>query len=256
MDERKISDLFNDAVRDVPPPSFDRGDITAESARLTRKRNSVLAGSALGFALLVSGVAVTASVWTGGGSGNETAAGAAVSQADGNEQAAPYEVPTDGPGAMSDRSGGLGVSDLPSATPKQGGSSSGNAGTAGSIPSGCGTAARELAAALAGELPAATSGGAVIESPLSCPSGASSAAFAVENGPRKGLLSIMVLPRGADQILMPPWSDRPSGTTGAVVPTTSGKELVLVIEPVFGSAAPPIDEPTLKTMAAAVARRL
>ncbi|MFC7618281.1 hypothetical protein ACFQV2_37830 [Actinokineospora soli] len=40
--------------------------------------------------------------------------------------------------------------------------------------------------------------------------------------------------------MQPPWADRP-GAQGAVVTAGSGKLLVVVVEPVAGSAAPPLD---------------
>ncbi|MGW5051110.1 hypothetical protein [Actinokineospora sp. NPDC004072] len=63
----------------------------------------------------------------------------------------------------------------------------------------------------------------------------------VADGPRKGLLSLMVVPADAPFAVQPPWQDRPSGAQGAVVVAASGARLVVVIEPVAGSAAPPLD---------------
>ncbi|MFC5285680.1 hypothetical protein ACFPM7_01330 [Actinokineospora guangxiensis] len=79
-----------------------------------------------------------------------------------------------------------------------------------------------------------------MDSPITCPSGGRSVAIPVADGPRKGLLSLMVVPAGAEYALQPPWADRP-GAQGAVVVAKSGKQLVVVIEPVAGSAAPPLD---------------
>ncbi len=254
MDERKIADLFGDAVRDLPPASFDAGDVAAESARLTRKRNGVITGSALAFALLAGGIPVGLALWSGpnGGSGNDSAALAPASAPDGNEKAAPYEVPSAGPGVLSDRSG----PSSPPVTPKQGGSSDGDAGPgAGGTPSGCGTADRELAAALAGELPAATSGGEPQSSPLGCPTGSVSAAVPVRDGPLRGLVSIMLTPRDVPQMIQPPWADR-VGAQGSLTSTASGKTLVLAVEPVAGSAAPPLDGDALREIAGRLAPRL
>ncbi|GAA3008062.1 hypothetical protein [Actinokineospora diospyrosa] len=234
MDERKISELFNAAVGDVPPPSFERGDVLTQSARLTRKRNSLIAGSALGFAVLVGGIATGVALWSGptGESGNDSAALAPASVAAGNTNRVPGEVSGDGPKLLESSS--------PLSPPKQGGATDGEASTrAGGTPGGCGAADRELAAALAGELPSAVSRGEITYSPLSCPQGARSAAFEVTDGPRRGLVSIMVTPGGVAQMLAPPWADRP-GSEGVVVKAASGATLVLSIEAVPGSAAPPI----------------
>ncbi|SDC88475.1 hypothetical protein [Actinokineospora iranica] len=248
MDERKLAELFNDVVRDAPPASFDAGDVAAASARLTRKRNGVLAGSALGFALLAGGVAAGLALTGPDGPEHGTAAQApstAGSAPERNKEAAPNEVPTDGPGVFSDRSG----TDSPMVTPKQGGSSDGDAGPgAGGTPGGCGTADRELAAALAGELPAATSEGEVQSSPLSCPTGSVSAALPVSDGPRHGVLSIMLTPGGVPQMLQPPWADR-AGAQGVVTVSASGRTIVLSIESAPGSAAPPLDGTALRAVA-------
>ena len=236
MDEKRISALFEDAVRDVPAPTFDTGDISAESARLTRKRNGLLAGSALGFALVVGGVATGVALFTGPNAGNDSAAVASAPAAEGNETFEQYEVPSDGARDRADT-----TTDLPRSTPMQGGSTEGSAGSEpGGTPTGCGKAAGEFAAALAGELPAATSAGDPVASPLSCPSGGVSVAVPVSDGPRKGLLSLLVVPADARFAVQPPWADRP-GAQGAVVVSDSGRQLVVVIEPVAGSAAPPLD---------------
>lgn len=239
MDEQRVSALFQEAARDVPAPTFDAGDVTAESARLTRKRNNLVAGSALGFALLAGVLVTGVALWAGpnGSPGNDSGAMAASAAPERNETHAPYEVPS----AAEDRAAGT-PTDHPFSTPMQGGSTSGGAGSEpGGTPSGCGTAAREFAAALAGELPAATSAGDPLDSPVACPPGGRGVAIPVSDGPLKGLLSLVVVPADAEFALQPPWADRPSGTAGAVAVAGSGAKLVVVIEPVPGSAAPPID---------------
>ncbi|GLZ37604.1 hypothetical protein [Actinokineospora sp. NBRC 105648] len=253
MDEHKISELFNDAVRDVPPPSFGVPEVSAESARLTRKRNGLLAGSALGFAVLAGAVVTGVALWSGpseSGSGNDSAALAPMSVSESNGDPAPNEVPTDAPRIAEQTDPGS-----PSSTPKQGGSTTGDAGTsAGGTPGGCGSADRELAAALAGELPSAVSRGDVVASPLSCPTGSRSGAFAVADGPRKGLVSIMVTPKGVAPMQQPPWADRPA-SEGVVVQAKSGATIVLEVEAVPGSAAPPIDAGVLRDIGSKLAPR-
>ena len=52
MDEQKLADLFRDAARDAPPPSFDAGDVRTASRRATlRRRNSIAAGTTLAVVL-------------------------------------------------------------------------------------------------------------------------------------------------------------------------------------------------------------
>lgn len=256
MDEGRISALFGaaarEAVRDAPPAGFDREGVVAESARLTRRRNAVVAGSALAFALLAGGV--VAGTALRGESPVETASAASAPVAPGNETLAPYEVPDEAPEARTDQSAASAESHPPP-TPMQGGADGGDAGReAGGTPGGCGTAVREFAAALAGELPAATSAGQPVPAPLTCPPGARAAAVPVADGPRRGLLSLMVAPKGA-ALPMPPWHDRPSGTVGAVAIADSGAHVVVVIEPVAGSAAPPLDVADARGIADRLKRR-
>ncbi|WP_436492813.1 hypothetical protein [Actinokineospora sp. HUAS TT18] len=250
MDERKISELFRDAVRDVPPASFNQEDVAAESTRLTRKRNSLVAGSALGFVLLAGGIVAGVALWPGSETGRETGAAAGAPFATSNDSRSSSETVNDS---------GQGVAEaepeLPPTTPA-GGLSNGKAGvTTGGAPSGCGSADRELAAALAGELPAATSAADTVNSPLACPTGARSAAFGVQDGPRRGFMSIMIVPQNTAQMLQPPWADRPSGTEGAVVATKSGKSLVVVVEPLATSAAPPVSADQVRGIADKLATR-
>ncbi len=69
MDEKRLAELLKDAVADTPPPTFDHGDVTAESERQrVRHRNGVLAGSAFGVALLAGAAALGVALWTGPGS--------------------------------------------------------------------------------------------------------------------------------------------------------------------------------------------
>ncbi|RLK60392.1 hypothetical protein [Actinokineospora cianjurensis] len=252
MDERKISEVFTAAVGDVPPPSFEHGDVLARSARLTRKRNSLVAGSALGFALLVGGITAGVGLWSGpsGGSNNDSAAAPPAPALERNTNPVPNEVSTDNNPRIAEADPGS-----PSSTPKQGGSTSGDVGpSADGTPGGCGTVDGELAAALAGELPSAVSRGKDRSAPLSCPTGSRSAAFEVTEGPLRGLVSIMLTPAGTGQMLQPPWGDR-SGATGSVSATKSGATLVLSVEGVSGSAAPPITEDDLRSIAGKLATR-
>lgn len=250
MDERKLSELFNDAVRDVPPPSFDQSDISAESSRLTRKRNTLLTGTALGFALLAGVIVAGDAWWPSQTTGDSSAAGSAESPAGGNDLSPQYEVTSDGPSQKAAE-----AQDFPPATPSRGRSSDGNAGSqAGGTPSGCGTADRELAAALAGELPAATSRGEYVPSPLGCPAGGRSASFGVQDGPHRGLVSIMLVPAGVTAPLQPPWGDRP-GAAGAVVATASGAQLIVAVEPLPDSAELPLDDGDVRELAQELAAR-
>jgi len=252
MDERKIAELFDDAVPDAPPPSFGADEVLAESARLTRRRNGALAGTALGVVLL-AGVAVAGFAVSSedSGAGGSPVAAVAPGNAEGATSTSPNGVQdSNSPRVLTDPSGS-GPTNAPSTPPKQGGGptggTGGSGGEAGGTPGGCAEVDRELAAALAGGLPApsATSGD-YVRSPLACPPGARSAAFSARNGPTRGLVSIMLVPAGARQLQQPPWDSRPDGTLGVVVQTRSGAQLVIAEEPVAGTTDLPLDDAALR----------
>ncbi|WP_018686677.1 hypothetical protein [Actinokineospora enzanensis] len=250
MDEGKISQLFQDAVRDVPPPTFGGDDVTAESARLNRRRTGIITGSALALVVLAGGATAVVALSGSGSSGNNSVAAAPMATPDSNETTAPNEVPSDAPRIAAGSDSGS-----PSATPKQGGSPGGEVGPgADGTQNGCGPADRELAAALAGELPSAVSHTDPQSSPLACPAGSRSAAMPITDGPRRGIISIMLTPKGTAQVQQPPWGDR-QNAEGIVVVAKSGATLVLSVEGVRGSVAPPVIGEQLKELADKVAKR-
>ncbi len=237
MDERRLAELLKDAVADAPPPTFDQGDVTAESARQrVRHRNGVLAGSAFGVALLAGAAALSVALWTGSTSDTETAvAGSGSSSSNGN--AAPYELPDEDYGATATTE--RGERDSSPETPKQGGSSAEDGGPAGpaSTPSGCEQADRELAAALAGELPAAANLKVDDALPVSlnCPVDVAGARYDVPDG----RITIM---RAEPGVTLPTWSLR-SGSIEARAPTSTGRTVIVVSEPYStGEPAPYADE--------------
>ncbi|MGB3442950.1 MAG: hypothetical protein WBA97_29765 [Actinophytocola sp.] len=232
MDEKKLADLLKDAVAETPPSTFTVSDVAQESGRQrVRHRNGVLAGSAFGVAVLAGATALGVALWTGPTMGaGATNADSATSG--GNENAAPYELPVEGnkEAAPTERGG---TEDFPPETPKQGGSSDGNGGPAGpaGTPSGCEQVDRELAAALAGELPAAASikVDAAMPVSLSCPKGATGAAFDLPGG----RISVLLLP--GNVVL----SAQATDGVQADAPTDDGRQVFLVSEPVSpGGAAP------------------
>jgi len=237
MDERRLAELLKDAVADTPPPTFDQGDVTAESERQrVRHRNGVLAGSAFGVALLAGAAALSVALWTGSGSGTETAAaGSGTSPSNGN--AAPYELPDEDNKAAAPTE--RGEQDSSPETPKQGGSSAEDGGPAGpaSTPSGCEQADRELAAALAGELPAAANLKVADALPvsLSCPVDVEGARYDLPDG----RLTIM---RAEPGVTLPTWSLQ-SGAIEARSTTSTGRTVIVVSEPYSpGEPGPFADE--------------
>ncbi|WNV91219.1 hypothetical protein [Umezawaea sp. Da 62-37] len=179
MDEKKLAELFNDAVRDAPPPSFDAGDVRTASDRETRRRRSAVAlGSTMAAVVLFGGVALGAGLFTGEASNSADRSGVAGS-VDVPKAATPY-------GAQSaesapDERGVPSPNSVPGGTSLQGEASSGSVSPpADGTPSGC-TVDRELANALAGELPADAST-AVAPAAVTCPTGSKAASYAVDGG--------------------------------------------------------------------------
>jgi hypothetical protein len=240
MDERKLAELLHDVVADTPPPSFDENDIAHESERQRiRRRNQVLTGSAFGVVLLASATALGMALWTGPHSAEQTNDSAAAG-AGSNTSAAPYELPQEG-SAHSPKTERENVpQDSPSETRKQGRPSSGDAGPAGpgSTLNGCEKADRELAAALAGELPAAanitSTSAQTVE--LVCPPGSKGAMFRVVDNGQSGSVSAVVV--AADQT-PPEWSNLPRGSQQASANMDDGRTVVVISEPrLDGEIAP------------------
>jgi hypothetical protein len=244
MDERRLAELLKDAVADAPPPTFDEGDVTAESARQrVRHRNGVLAGSAFGVALLAGAAALGVALWTGPDATTDAAvAGSGTSTSNGN--AAPYELPDEDNEAAAPTE--RGEPDSSPEAPKQGGSSVEDGGPAGpaSTPSGCEQADRELAAALAGELPAAANLKVDDALPvsLSCPAEVDGASFDLPSG----RITIM---RAEPGVTLPTWTLR-SGSVEARSTTSVGRTVVVISEPFdSGEPGPYADEVHLAAVA-------
>jgi hypothetical protein len=231
MDENKLSELLKDAVADTPPPGFTVSDVTRESERQrVRHRNGVLAGSAFGVALLAGATALGVALWTGPVMTSD-AADAANSASGGNGNAAPYELPNEDNEAAAPTERG-GAENFPSETPKQGGYPDGSGGPAGpaGTPSGCEQVDRELAAALAGELPAAANVKVddAIPVSLTCPAGSRGAAFDLPGG----RISVIIFPAGVTL-------DTGASGVQAQAPTDDGRRVLVASQPVSpGGTAP------------------
>lgn len=235
MDEKKLAELMRSVVAETPPATFSQDDVARESARQqVRHRNGVLAGSAFGVALLAGATALGVALWTGPGTGSETAsAGDFASPSNGN--AAPYEVPSEGAGAAPQTERGDQRADSSSEAPKQGGPSDEDGGPAGptSTPSGCEQVDRELAAALAGELPA-TAGLKVsdaVDVSLACPAGATGARYDLADG----RITVLLAP---PDVMLPTWSLSSGSVRGTAV-TDDGATVAVVSEPFEPDAPAP-----------------
>jgi hypothetical protein len=243
MDERKLSELLRDAVADAPPPSFDQHDVARESARQVRRRNGLLTGSALALALLAGTTALGVALWTGARSAEQPTA-ADSDAASGNANAAPYELPNE-------EERGVPPTERQQSSPpesrKQGRTSDGEAGPSGpgSTSSGCEQADRELAAALAGELPAAAKlrSSDAVPLPTGCPSGSTGAAFNLPDG----LLSVLLL--GPDATAPAVAADLAAQATAS---TANGSTVVVTSAPAVPGQEPPYAD-ELDRLAEAVA---
>jgi hypothetical protein len=126
---------------------------------------------------------------------------------------------------------------FPEATPEQGGGATGEVGRrADGTLSGCGPVDRELAAALAGELPAAA-GGQMVVVDAQCPQGARAAGYLVHEGDALGVVSVVFLPGGSERSTTR--FSGPGSTTTFSVTTRSGGQLTVASQAQRGSAAAP-----------------
>lgn len=230
MDERKLAELLRDAVADTPPPSFDEHDVSRASERQRiRRRNAVVTGSAFGVVVLASATALSVALWTGPNSAEQTNADSAA--AGGNATASPYELPGEGDAGAPNAERENAPQSAPSESRKQGRPSSGDAGPAGpgSTSSGC-EADRELAAALAGELPAAANvtkdDAESVE--LVCPQGSRGTMFRVVDNGQSGSVSAVVL---RPDVTTPKWQNLPIGTQRATDTMADGSTVVVISEP-------------------------
>lgn len=233
MDEDRLAELLKDAVADTPPPTFTHADVTKESARQrVRRRNGLLAGSAFGVAVLAGATALGVALWTGQGWPSEvTSAGSADSAGNGN--AAPYELPDEDSGAAEQTERG-GEQVFPPETRKQGRTPEGNGGSSdsASTPSGCEQVDRELAAALAGELPdtASVKVEDAVPADWSCPTSGSGAEFTVSGG----VISVLLLP--ANELTA---FDAGEGFAQAQASTSDGRYVLVISSPSgSGGSAP------------------
>jgi hypothetical protein len=208
MDEHELETMFRDAPGTPPPAAFSLDDVTKASARATaRRRTTLLATAACLVAVLcaagVAGVSYLRSTGT-------------------------PEQPAAAPARLPDAS--------PVPTPLQGSGGNGKDGPRAEGTSGCEKVDRELATALAGELPATGTAGP--EPGYTCPTGTRSAGFHVTQGDRNGFVSVTVFPAGTKVSF-------PALTRGAVPAqqrTAGGATLIMVTIPDPGSAAPLGDE--------------
>lgn len=220
MDEHKLADAFRDAVGDVPPASFDTGDVLARSHRVTvRRRTQWAAGSALGVVALTGGLLFGTGALGGGGHSQPMAV------------PGPETMQTVKPNVQKSL-GQRPPNGLPEGTPRQGGEPSGTAGsTTGKPRQGCGPVDRELAAALTAELPAIAHN-VPVAADGPCPADARAVSVPAQDGSGTGVLTVVLVPA--------PNAERagPATGPGVVVATHSGGTLTVSSRPESAGAAP------------------
>lgn len=214
MDERVLSELFRSVPGDPPPASFDEADVATASRRITVRRRAAAGGVAAGVVLLVGGGLATGAVL--GGSDGDSGGSQNVAE---SRPSADRGIEARGEQPAETRERQPQAHELPDAEPKQGGEDGRDR------THGCEEVDRELATALAGELPV----GADEASPgRFCPEGTSSVSFRVEGS-------------ALTAVLAPPDVDvrAPAGSADADTAertTSSGSTLLLVSEPLTRAA--------------------
>jgi hypothetical protein len=223
MDEQELRSLFSAAPGDLPVSSFSKDDVVRESRRQAARRRNGLAVTGSALALAVAGFGLFG-LFSGGLPIGPTAA------SDKGAASANSAQATGQPSGSAERPLAGGETPNFSSQPSQQGGDGGvKTGPRAEGAFGCEQVDRELAIALAGELPAhvtpseATSGGA-------CSTAARSAGFRVPGGS----VSVAVFPLGST----PLFKSQPQGSLSARAVTASGGTLVLVSTPDVGGAAP------------------
>ncbi|MCK2236485.1 MULTISPECIES: hypothetical protein [unclassified Crossiella] len=230
MDEHKLADALRDAVREVPPPSFNEQDVvTASHQASARQRKLILSGSTFGAALLLGGTLVVSNLLgpeptpaNTASSGEATAEGGVLRGPGGDASTADPGTSRSNPKTSPDVS-------------KQG-ETSASAGPSAGGTEGCGMADRKLAAALAVELPAVTS------LPLEQPQGELCTAPGSRGVALKlpdGVLTVVLGPDGGPMARNGQAFEGPERSRGYTAHTAKGAPLTVSSKPAKGKATPP-----------------
>ncbi|WP_410656118.1 hypothetical protein [Amycolatopsis sp. lyj-112] len=230
MDENDLKALFRDAPGDAPQPSFDTGDVVRASKRATVRRRNGIAAAGSALVLVLGGVGIFG-VLGDVDLGSPTAAKS-------NQEAGQ-------PGAASARPLDSGEStNFSGPPPQQGGSGpekTGQMTAEGTF--GCDQVDRELATALAGELPVPVDVAKSTPGDI-CTTGARSAGFPVPGG----TVTAAVFPAGSSVPTVP------TGASSAQRTTAKGS-LVVVVSLGDGSGRPAFPESDVDRLAGVLAAR-
>ncbi|WP_233576608.1 hypothetical protein [Saccharopolyspora rhizosphaerae] len=190
-------------MRTVPPASFDEGDITTASRRITARRRmtATVGGTVAAAAVLIGGVGAGAGWFSSSSSTVASPPPAPLT-------AAPAPSPQTESGVISPRSAGCRPDPA-------------------------------VVEAVSAALPAA--GSTTPTSVRACPTGAKAAAFPLRDGAAAGRVTVVVSPAGTAQAGQSTPGDvqRPDGAQQSVRKARSGKLVVVLSEPDAGSPAAP-----------------
>ena len=232
MDEHKVTGLFQSAVRDAPPASFDVHDVAmaaaAEKRTTMRRRTWIIGGGGFVVAFLAAGLIL------GGGTLGDALRGTSSSGA-----AAGPAGSNLGPGV----SGGQAQNqvprngtDFPTTTPLQGGGGVGGVGpSADGTPGGCGPTDGQLAVALANELSSVGAPPQAVPRSVGCPAGSRVAAYLVHDGSDSGYVVAVVTPAGKSTA-----GDTAVGVARAVAPASGGRQITVLSVPASTGATAPL----------------
>lgn len=207
MDENELKALFRDAPGEAPLPTFDTADVVRASKRATARRRNGIAGACSALVLVLAGVGMFGML-------GRVDEGSLTAASNSEPEAASQGQPGAGSARPLDSGESSNFSDPP---PQQGGSGpekTGQMTAEGTF--GCDQVDRELATALAGELPVPVDIAQATPGDV-CTTGARSAGFQVPGG----TVAAAVFPAGS---AVPPL---PAGA--AIVQRTTAKGSLVVV---------------------------
>jgi hypothetical protein len=232
VDEHKLTGLFQSAVRDAPPASFDVHDVAmaaaAEKRTTMRRRTWIIGGGGFVVAFLAVGLIL------GGGTLGDALHGT-TSASSGAAGRAPSNLAPGAGGGQAPQVQRNGT-DFPTATPLQGGGAGGGTGnTAGGAQHGCGPTDGQLAVALANELSSVGAPPQAIPASVSCPAGSRVAAYLVHDGSDNGYVVAVVTPAGKGTA-----ADTALGVARAVAAASGGRQVTVLSVPSGTGATAPL----------------
>ncbi|GAA2812226.1 hypothetical protein [Crossiella cryophila] len=236
MDEHKLADALRDAVREVPPPSFNEQDVVIASHRASaRQRRLILSGSTFGAALLLGGTLVVTNLLGPEPTAANTASSGEATAEGGVLRGPGGDASTADPGNSGAPGAGRPTSKSSPDVSKQG-ETSASAGPSAGGTEGCGMADRKLAAALAAELPAVASRNPEQGPPELC---TTPGARAVTLKLPDGELSVVLVPGMGAMSRQGQAFGEPGSTQGYTAITRNGGPLTVQSKPAKGKPTAP-----------------